>query len=304
MTPPSVLFLGRTTLDALYWLDQLPSEDTKAYARHFRAAPGGPALNAALTHAKLGGRALLVSAVGGGPWATEVRAQLNRHQIQLLDLADGTDYETPLTTVLIDGAHSTRTIVNPPLSTLALPPMADSWQQAVPAAWGAVPPVILTDGFHLAQTLPLLSTLKETAICLDGGSWKPGTAELVPLLTVAICSERFRIPGQPSNPEATIAWFATRGVPYIAVTRGPRSILGWKHGRIFEIEIEPIEAVDTLGAGDVLHGAFCHHFAIRPDFEWALRQAAQIATQSCLSLGIASEIACGIPDVESDPILR
>jgi sugar/nucleoside kinase (ribokinase family) len=155
--------------------------------------------------------------------------------------------------------------------------------------------VILTDGFHLAQTLPLLATLKETAICLDGGSWKPGTAELVPLLTVAICSERFRVPGQPSNPEATIAWFATRGVPYIAVTRGSRSILGWKQGRIFEIKIEPVEAIDTLGAGDVLHGAFCHHFAIRPDFESALRQAAHIATRSCLNLGIA--------DVESDPIL-
>jgi len=284
---PRVLFVGRSTLDAVYWLDQLPDEDTKTYARQMRALPGGPALNAALTHARLGGRGLLVSAVGGGPWAAVVRAELGRHEIQLLDLAEGTDYETPLTTVLVSSAHSTRTIVNPPLSAVPLPRTAGSWQETVPASWGAVPPVVLTDGFHLAETLPLLAACQGSAICLDGGSWKPGTAELAPMLTVAVCSERFTIPGQPAEPETILEWFAAQGVPYIAVTRGPRSILCAEHGRRFEIEIEPIVAVDTLGAGDVLHGTFCHHFAIEPDFERALRLAAQVATLSCLKPGIA-----------------
>jgi len=284
---PRVLFVGRSTLDAVYWLDQLPDEDTKTYARQLRALPGGPALNAALTHAKLGGRSLLVSAVGDGPWAPIVRAELARHEIQLLDLAGGTAYETPLTTVLINSTNSPRTIVNPPLSTVSLPRFSGSWQQAVPASWGAVPPVVLTDGFHLAETLPLLAACQGSAICLDGGSWKPGTAELAPMLTIALCSERFTIPGQPSGPELILEWFAAQGVPYIAVTRGPRSVLCAERGRRFEIEIEPIEAVDTLGAGDVLHGVFCYHFAIKPDFERALRLAAQVATRSCLKSGIA-----------------
>jgi len=182
--------------------------------------------------------------------------------------------------------------------------LSDSWDQILPGSWETVPPVILTDGFHLDETLPLLRACKGSAICLDGGSWKPGTAELAPLLTVAICSERFRVPGQPArpettseeNPEAILRWFAAQGVPYIAVTRGPRSILGWERGRRFEIEIAAIDALDTLGAGDVLHGAFCHYFAIEADFESALRQAARIATLSCLKLGIAG--------VESDSVLR
>ncbi|MGB7984495.1 MAG: PfkB family carbohydrate kinase, partial [Terracidiphilus sp.] len=75
MTPPRALFLGRSTLDALYRLDHLPAEDTKVYARDFQATPGGPALNAALTHALLGGESMLVSAVGSGPWAAQVRAE-------------------------------------------------------------------------------------------------------------------------------------------------------------------------------------------------------------------------------------
>jgi sugar/nucleoside kinase (ribokinase family) len=290
MTPPRVLFVGRTTLDVLYWLDRLPAEDTKTYARQFHAAPGGPALNAAVTHALLGGESMLISAVGGGPWAAAVRDELARLGIRLLDLAAGTDYETPLCTAWVNAANSTRTVVNPPLSRVALPKLAASWAKAIPAARGPVPPVVLTDGFHLQETLPLLAACKAAgaSICLDGGSWKPGTDELAPLLTTAICSERFTLPGQPSGPESIFAWFAAQGVPQIAVTRGPRSILGSDRGRRFEIEIELIEAQDTLGAGDVLHGAFCHHFAGKGNFEAALRQAARIATLSCQSHGVQS----------------
>jgi sugar/nucleoside kinase (ribokinase family) len=290
MSSPRVLFVGRTTLDVLYWLDHLPAEDTKAYARQFHAAPGGPALNAAVTHALVGGESMLISAVGGGSWAAAVRDELARLGIRLLDLAAGTDYEAPLCTAWVNAANSSRTVVNPPLSTIALPLLPASWSEAIPSDWGTVPPVVLCDGFHLKETLPLLAACKVAgaSVCLDGGSWKPGTDELAPLLTVAICSERFTVPGEPASPESIFAWFAAEGVPQVAVTRGPRPILGSDRGRRFEIEIEPIEAQDTLGAGDVLHGAFCHHFAGEGNFEMALRQAARVATLSCQSHGVQS----------------
>jgi sugar/nucleoside kinase (ribokinase family) len=288
MNSPRVLFVGRTTLDVLYRLDHLPEEDTKVYARQLQAAPGGPALNAAITHALLGGQATLVSAVGSGPWAAPVRAELDRYCVRLLDLAASTAYETPLCTVLVSTANSTRTIVNPPLSTVRLPALAGSWEDAIPASWGAVPPVVLSDGFFIEETAAFLAACKDkgAAICLDGGSWKPGTAELAPLLTVAICSERFTVPGLAPGAEALFAWFAAKGVQYVAVTRGAKSILASDRGRRFGIEIAPIAAADTLGAGDVLHGAFCHHFALNSNFEAALRQASAIATLSCEGLGI------------------
>jgi sugar/nucleoside kinase (ribokinase family) len=310
MTPPRVLFVGRTTLDVLYWLDQLPEEDTKVFARQFQAAPGGPALNAAITHSLLGGQAMLVSAVGGGPWAVPVHAELERHGVRLLDLAAGTAYETPLTTVLVSGVNSSRTIVNPPVVQVALRQLGASWDAEMPASRGTIPPVVLCDGFYLEQAMPLLAVCRDAgaALCLDGGSWKPGTAELAPLLTAAICSERFAIPAQfdpgPSHPSPSVGpnalfeWFAARGVPYIAVTRGAKPIQGWDRGRHFEIDVAQIAAADTLGAGDVLHGAFCHFFAKTQDFEPALRRASEIATLSCQGLGIqawATQTGCPRP---------
>ena len=367
MNPPRVLFLGRTTLDATYSLDRLPAEDTKVYATHFHAAPGGPALNAAITNSLLGGKSLLISAVGGGPWSIPVRAAIERHRISLLDLAANTGYQTPLTTVLVNSASATRTIVNPPIDNewvplvpkspidtewvplVPKPPIDTEWvplvrgphgqvfvrgveipsiwgpgkpqtstghipQQSLPADWAPLPRVLLTDGFHLAETLPFLAACRNagSALCLDGGSWKPGTEQLAPLLTAAICSERFTVPGQPSpsfavpdqpspsladpaqpspslaSPDALFDWFSSRGVPCIALTRGPRPILCWERGRRFQIDIAQINAADTLAAGDVLHGTFAHFFASGHDFEPSLRRAAQIATLSCLSTGAES----------------
>ena len=285
---PRVLFVGRTTLDALYRLDSLPVEDTKIYARELHAAPGGPALNAAITHALLGGQAMLVSAVGGGPWAAPVLNELNRLGVSLVDLGAGTPYETPLCAVLLTSHSGSRTIVNPPVSQAALRRLGASWSAEIPASWGPVPPVVLWDGFFFEETAALLTACKSTGadLCLDSGSWKPGTGELAELLTAAICSERFSVPGQRGSSDATFAWFAAKGVSYVAVTRSAKSILGWDRGRRFEVEVAKIAAIDTLGAGDVLHGAFCHHFARSREFEPALRWASQIATLSCQSLGI------------------
>ena len=285
---PRVLFVGRTTLDALYRLDSLPVEDTKIYARELHAAPGGPALNAAITHALLGGQAMLVSAVGGGPWAAPVLNELNRLGVSLVDLGAGTPYETPLCAVLLTSHSGSRTIVNPPVSQAALRRLGASWSAEIPASWGPVPPVVLWDGFFFEETAALLTACKGAGadLCLDSGSWKPGTGELAELLTAAICSERFSVPGQRGSSDATFAWFAAKGVSYVAVTRSAKSILGWDRGRRFEVEVAKIAAIDTLGAGDVLHGAFCHHFARSREFEPALRWASQIATLSCQSLGI------------------
>ena len=300
-----VLFLGRSTLDALYRLHGLPAEDTKAYAQQFHAAPGGPALNAAITHTLLGGEAMLISAVGDGPWAEVVRTELKCHGVRLLDLAAGTNYETPLTTVLVNATSGSRTILNPPLSVVRLTPLTGSWEKSVPADWGDLPPVVLTDGFHLEETLPLLATCKAAgaALCLDGGSWKPGTAEVAPLLSVAICSERFAVPGIAADPESLFAWFAAQGVPCIALTRGARPILGWDRGRRFKIEVARIDAADTLGAGDVLHGAFAHFYAAGDGFEPALRHAAQIASLSCRSLGTRGWATQGVRAADSANVI-
>jgi sugar/nucleoside kinase (ribokinase family) len=50
------------------------------------------------------------------------------------------------------------------------------------------------------------------------------------------------------------------------------------------IDVPTVQAVDTLGAGDIFHGAFCHYI-LRENFPTALKQAAHIASFSCQFFG-------------------
>jgi sugar/nucleoside kinase (ribokinase family) len=122
------------------------------------------------------------------------------------------------------------------------------------------------------------------AICLDGGSWRPETEALLPLVSIAICSESFQPPGTRTI-EETLHYLAARGVSRAAVTRGQSPILGCDGGRRFSIPIEPLGAVDTLAAGDILHGAFCWYLLRSEKFEESLRAAASIATLSVRFFG-------------------
>ena len=151
--------------------------------------------------------------------------------------------------------------------------------------------LVLTDGFLPELALPLCREARARGIpvVLDGGSWKPWSGELVPHVDCAIVSERF-FPGGRKAPDVLAALHAL-GPKLAAVTRGERA-LSWSDGaRRGEIVPPQVAAIDTLGAGDVFHGAFCHYRAAGADFPGALERAAEIAAQSCRHFGTRAWIA-------------
>jgi len=52
-----------------------------------------------------------------------------------------------------------------------------------------------------------------------------------------------------------------------------------------EIRPPAAAAIDTLGAGDIFHGAFCHAFAESGDLSASLASAAEIASRACAFWG-------------------
>ncbi len=84
-----------------------------------------------------------------------------------------------------------------------------------------------------------------------------------------------------------MAYLGRAGTGFIAISRGAGPILTSTEGRREEIAVEPTPGVvDTVGAGDVLHGAFCY-FLLRSggDFRESLRRASVLASLSCRSFG-------------------
>jgi sugar/nucleoside kinase (ribokinase family) len=272
---PDCIFLGRATLDLLYLVEQFPTEDTKTMAGRFLAQAGGPALNAAIAFAFLGGKPLLVSAIGNGPWADMVKTELQTYGVPYSDIG-AAEFAPPVSSVVINARSGSRTIFNAPAAPVT------TAVEAVPVQ----SPLVLVDGFYTAELGGWVRGLAAggATVCLDGGSWKADTKELLSLVSIAICSERFHPPGTENCCEV-LRYLAGSGIRRAAITRGAAEILGLEDGREFRVEMEPAAAVDTLGAGDILHGAFCRSFLSTGNFEESLRQSSRIATLSCRFFG-------------------
>jgi sugar/nucleoside kinase (ribokinase family) len=118
------------------------------------------------------------------------------------------------------------------------------------------------------------------SVVLDGGSWKPGTDLLLKSVDTAICAADFLPPGCSTDGDV-IAHLRAIGVTKIAITHGADPIQYVSQARSGTIEVPQVKAVDTTGAGDIFHGAFCFFYANGRDFEQALVKASNIASESC-----------------------
>jgi sugar/nucleoside kinase (ribokinase family) len=73
---------------------------------------------------------------------------------------------------------------------------------------------------------------------------------------------------------------------FLAGTRGPKGTI-WldPHGQLQETPAFPVHTVDTLGAGDVFHGAFTLAITEGQDIPTALRFASAAAALKCTRFG-------------------
>lgn len=154
---------------------------------------------------------------------------------------------------------------------------------------GELPPgtdVLLVDGFLASACERAVGAASAggVPVVLDAGSWKPGFESLLGLIDIVICSADFRPPGAVSEGEV-FEDLRQRGVSRVAMTRGAEPVLFRDGDASGEIPVGRVDVVDTLGAGDVFHGAFCFHWARGEDFAAALTAAAQVASLSTRSFG-------------------
>src|SRR5699024_11874974 len=114
--------------------------------------------------------------------------------------------------------------------------------------------------------------------------------ELVGAVTDGVGSADCRTPGGSTAAETATA-LQGRGATTVVTTAGPDPISWWDSGRRGEIAVPPVRAVDTLGAGDVFHGAYAYALAAGADIEQRLRYAADVAAIRCSMVGPRSWVS-------------
>ena len=156
-------------------------------------------------------------------------------------------------------------------------------------------PVVVEDSERSANQIPVSVAMAKDAkdrgisVVLDGGSWKPGLEELIAYVDYAICGARFR-PPECDDVSAAMSWLEEAGVSYRGFTRGDDPIVYESSIGAGVIQVSPpLTVVDTMGAGDFLHGAFCYYIAAEHiSFPTALEKAAGLASFTCGFFGTRS----------------
>ncbi|MCK9897856.1 PfkB family carbohydrate kinase [Frankia sp. AgB32] len=314
---PSGLFVGLTTLDTIYRVERPPLADEKIVAAELVTAAGGPATGAAVTFAHLGGRAVLLSAVGAGQLAEAARADLAAVGVHSLDLRPG-EVVLPVSAIMVSAPGGQRAVVS---AHRALPGPAPGTAAADAVRGAGVNvgdlAVVLVDGHQVDVALEVIRSTGEKVrgpagagpigvgaaarrppVVFDGGSWKPSTERLLAHVDAAICGAAFRPPSLPDTAGVPdiLRYLLDQGPSFAAVTNGAAPIR-WADAHGGGLVRPPtVHAVDTLGAGDVLHGAFAWSLAGTSTVDTAtmadtatmvsaLTAAARVAARSVESFG-------------------
>ena len=273
---PLLVCCGLATLDVVQVVDHVPAPDEKLVADDLQVTFGGPAANAAATAVALGVPTILVTALGSGPVADLVRAGLAAAGVQVVDLLEGRAGEPPVSTVLVTRSTGERAVVS--VNATGVGDLAVA-ARTVLAPVLHLATALLVDGHHLgaARVMAAGARARQIPVLLDGGSWKPGLEALLADVDHAVLSADFALPdGDPD----VLDRVAGLGPTFVAQSAGGGPVRIRGRDPLQPPAVPADEVVDTLGAGDVLHGATAAALARGADIGTALAEGVRRASLS------------------------
>jgi sulfofructose kinase len=281
---PRILCIGMPVRDLTFRVRGVPSRGSKENATHFEEICGGNALNAAIAIVRLGGRAAICGPMGDSRETSSryMFEKMGHEGIDAKHIVHMPGLVTPISTIMIDPTGE-RTIV-----TFRDPEL---WKVGLPSA-----EILLHD------CAAVLTESRCAEFCTDlcAEARKRGIPVIVDvdramslregLLTASshlvFSSEPLQETADVADDGQALKKIARLTDSFLAGTRGPRGTI-WlnEQSELEETPAFPVHTVDTLGAGDVFHGAFALAITEKRELRDALRFASAAAALKCTRFG-------------------
>src|SRR5438128_8272228 len=295
--PPRILCIGMPVRDLTFNTPGVPGRGSKENATGFDEICGGNALNAAIGIVRLGGRASICGPMGDVREASAkyIFEKLAHEGIDTKHIMHMQGLVTPISNIMIDpsGERTIVTFRDPELWKVRLPDAGELLEdcQAILTAHRCAE--FCTDLCAEARRrgIPVIVDVDRTMSLREG------------LLTASshlvFSSEALQSTAGVRDDAEALKKIAKFTPSFVAGTRGAQGTL-WldENGNLRETPAFPVHTVDTLGAGDVFHGAFALAITESQDIPSALRFASAAAALKCTRFGGA--FACPQrPEVEA-----
>jgi sulfofructose kinase len=277
-----ILCLGMSAHDSIYQLPAIPATPTKVLATGFAECGGGMAANASVAVARLSGAASYWGRVGDDALGARICAELADEGVDVSRVRRVPHCVSPSAAILVaaDGERLVCAYNDPNLDRDA------SW---LPLAEVADFDAVLADVRWPEGATRVLEAARDagTPAVLDGDI---GPAEVLRDLATRVTHAIFSEVGlaQATGEHDAVAGLhamAAHTRAIVGVTLGAQGTQWIEHGQLHAAAAPQVQAVDTLGAGDVFHGAFTLALAEGATTAGAMHFANAAAAIKCARFG-------------------
>jgi len=277
-----ILCLGMSALDAIYRVAVIPTAPVKILASGFCESGGGMAANASVAVARLGGDAEYWGRLGADALGDRIMTELATEGVRVDSVRRIAGCTSPSAAILVasDGERLICAYNDPALDRDA------AW---LPMARVATFAAVLADVRWPEGAAAVLGAARVAGrpAVLDADVGPPDALiALAGQATHAIFSEPGLASAVGSGPVGTsLGRIAAGHTGVVGVTLGPDGFLWRQDGVERRLPGFRIQAVDTLAAGDVWHGAFTLELGRGVAIEAAARFANAAAAIKCTREG-------------------
>jgi sulfofructose kinase len=282
--PPRILCIGIPVRDLTFRIQELPARGFKVNASYFEEIAGGNALNAAIGIVRLGGRASMCGPMGDSRETTSryIFDKLAHEGIDTKHIIHMPGLVTPISSIMIDpsGERTIVTFRDPELWKVRLP-SADILLEDCDAV------LIESRCAEFCTDICAEARRRDIPVIVDADrtmSLREGV--LTASSHLVFSSEALQSTAGIADDAEALNKISKLTPSFVAGTSGAQGTL-WldEHHNLQQTPAFPVHTVDTLGAGDVFHGAFALGITEGQDLPTALRFASAAAALKCTRFG-------------------
>lgn len=282
-----ILVVGMAVVDFVFAIDVLPQAAEKYRAKDAQIVGGGPAANAAVGIARLGGKAKLGARLGSDSLADLIEADLKMEGVETSLMHRAAGGASSFSSVYVDTAGE-RQIVN--FRGCNLANHCDWLDDASPAS------AVLVDTRWTEGALKALQLARKWEVpgIVDGEA--PIDPRLLAEAShVALSRQGLASLSDKADLAEALADIRDQVSGWACVTDGENGVFYTDGDEIAHCQSFSVEVKDTLGAGDLWHGAFALKLAEGASECEAIRFANAAAAIKCTRFGGRA----GSPDRDS-----
>jgi sulfofructose kinase len=284
-----VVGVGLNATDTLILLPRFPSYGGKVPFKQEVLSPGGQVASAMVTCAKLGLRAKYIGTLGDDERGAIQLESLRTSGVNLDHIEIRANCPNQSAYILIDQTTGERTVLWNRDECLRIDPAGVTPDRITCAK------LLHIDG----HDTPAVSRAAEIArghqipVTVDVDTIYPGFDRVLPNVDYLLASSEFpsRWTGEPDPFRALAMIQDEYGMRVAAMTLGAEGSLALAEGRFLYSPGFVVSCIDTTGAGDVFHGAFCYSVIESMPVREALEFSNAMAALNCTALGARGHIA-------------